>query len=100
MFTLTGAQATIAATAGVHNVTISSNELTVAPSKSRSPGRATREGGADRYATAAQLFNTTFGSDVSANRDRSQSSASGTNFPDALSATLPCRDEQHWRAVD
>jgi putative cell wall-binding protein len=86
-FTLTGAQATIGATAGVHNVTISSNGHSGAVEVAFA-GLATREGGADRYATAAQLFNTTFGTGVvAASRATIAVVALGTNFPDALSAT-------------
>ena len=86
-FTLTGAQATIAAAAGIHNVTISSNGHSGAVEVAFA-GLATREGGADRYATAAQLFNTTFGSGVVvANRATIAVVALGSNFPDALSAT-------------
>src|ERR1019366_5470552 len=86
-FTLTGAQATIAAAAGIHNVTISSTGHSGAVEVAFA-GLATREGGADRYATAAQLFNTTFGSGVVvANRATIAVVALGSNFPDALSAT-------------
>jgi putative cell wall-binding protein len=84
-FVLTNAAVNAGATAGVHNVTVSSNghsgvvEIAFA-------GVATREGGADRYATAAQLFNTAFGAGTGSHATTAVV-ASGVNYPDALSAT-------------
>ncbi len=51
-------------------------------------GVTTREGGADRYGTAALLFNNEFGAGVVAPQTPATSAviASGVNFPDALSA--------------
>jgi putative cell wall-binding protein len=81
-FTLSGATATVNG-AGSHKVTVTTNGGTAIGSAVQVAFVAapTRIGGADRYATAALIYNQKYGAATSA------VIASGANFPDALSAT-------------
>ena len=104
VYTLTGASANInAANAGAHKVAVTATALTNSGATANAlpalsgqiayAGSTTREGGADRYATAAQLFNSEFGASPTANTTSTTYApatsvvvTSGANYPDALSS--------------
>ncbi|HEY5457165.1 MAG TPA: cell wall-binding repeat-containing protein [Acidothermaceae bacterium] len=99
VYTLTGASANInAGTAGAHSVAVTrtaatTNALPALSAQIAYAGSTTREGGADRYATAAQLFNSEFGASPTANTTTTTYApatsvvvTSGANYPDALSS--------------
>jgi len=105
VYTLTGASANInAGTSGAHTVTATSTALTNSGATANAlptltaqdayAGNTTREGGADRYATAAQLFNSEFGASPTSNTTTTSYApatsavvTSGANYPDALSSS-------------
>ena len=91
VYTLTGAQLTVNGPAGAHLVTVSTTGTYAGPALTAQyafVGATTREGGADRYGTAALLFNNEFGAGVVAPQTPATIAvvASGANYPDALSA--------------
>ncbi|HEY3923217.1 MAG TPA: cell wall-binding repeat-containing protein [Acidothermaceae bacterium] len=91
VYTLTGAQLTVNTPVGAHLVTVTTAGTYAGPPLTAQyafVGATTREGGADRYGTAALLFNNEFGAGVVAPQTPATIAviASGVNYPDALSA--------------
>jgi putative cell wall-binding protein len=102
VFTLTGATANIiAAPLGARGVTVTTTASAVSlATQVAFVGTTTREGGADRYGTAALLFNSEFGANPTKNVPDGGTLpttytpattavvTSGVNFPDALSSSF------------
>lgn len=98
--TLTGASVNFDNTLGAHSVTVKSNAVTLGGGAQQIAflGTQNRIGGADRYGTAALIFNEAFGtttptgagitpSFTAPTKATSVVIASGANFPDALSSS-------------